>query len=889
MKKTLAILALLCPLALFGQTAARYDLPALMTTPGNTPSGSLPALIAVKNATVSVCSYPATLVSGMCTNTITTYTGASEATACPSTAQLTMPGKTACVSQTDQQGSLGFWYDQAANAHVVYTVKTTWGTFGPYDISQPNATGLPLTGGTLTGPLAGTTASFSSTITAPLVDKAGQVFNAVGYGAVGNGTTDDSTAINAAGTAALAGGFTFIPPGHTYRIASGVAVSNSASGLGGNSIDFQGANLYVDINGGFGIATSTTTLGTGVWHNPISAITPGDTSSTVTVPSFNQTCSVATGMLPNAFLIYNPAPLNPGEYTQAVWARITSIVGSTVTIDSWVPPLDAAATGYLNCVTPWNNASIKGGTFTNNWTGGHTVQADVFIHGQFNTTIGALAGTDPGSGLYVDQYSQGVVHNGAVNCLSSQNFGVQSYGGCVLVGETFGEYIPEIFARDFANSALDIEGAPRGDYIGLLEVVDNNTSDTSGGFYISTIDGGHVDIGIVDASGLGHAGGSNHGILFISPNGAPGLVHIGTLIDRTEYGVGWTGGTNGTNSADGPRQTIIDNFRVENVPNWANAHVFGEFTTPETKSVQCVVDLTNTSTQTCLLPSGLDRSIVIQSQKGAAVYNVSFGAYISAGGVNSQQFESSLVANQPVDISAVSGCTGWGGDNHCSEASLNKTLVMQPAAGQTGTDILTVTVNFWPGTTWTGNLTTTSGSTTATVTSTTGIYPGMLISAANVPFWTRVASVDTATQITLGYKAIATATDAASMNGGGDDASGSINTTNQTAINNAAVPKSLACAGTNSSGQFVSASCPTKYTQAWTPGAATVSTCTEQTLAVTGLLTTQAVAVTPPASLGTHIWIGSARVSAANTLSVSFCADATGGTPPSGNYIVLAQ
>lgn len=161
MTKTLAILALLCPVALFGQTAARYDLPALMTTPGGPQTSAPPALLAVKNATVSVCSCnpnaqgvcQPTLVNGMCTNTITTYTGASEATSCPSTAQLTMPGKSTCQGQTDLQGNLGFWYDQVANPHVVYTVKTTWGTSGPYDISQPNATGLPLTGGTISGVL----------------------------------------------------------------------------------------------------------------------------------------------------------------------------------------------------------------------------------------------------------------------------------------------------------------------------------------------------------------------------------------------------------------------------------------------------------------------------------------------------------------------------------------------------------------------------------------------------------------------------------------------------------------------------------------------------------------------------------------------------------------
>jgi hypothetical protein len=73
----------------------------------------------------------------------------------------------------------------------------------------------------------------------------------------------------------------------------------------------------------------------------------------------------------------------------------------------------------------------------------------------------------------------------------------------------------------------------------------------------------------------------------------------------------------------------------------------------------------------------------------------------------------------------------------------------------------------------------------------------------------------------------------------------------------------------------------------WTPAAATASSCVEQTVTVTGLATGRAVSVSPPATLGAHVWAGSARVSATNTLAVSFCADATGGTPPSGAWTVI--
>jgi hypothetical protein len=132
--KTLLLAFLLLPASVFAQGIARYDLPILPTTPSTAPIGSLPQVLAVTNATVSVCSYPATIVSGMCTNTITTYTDSTGATACPSTAQLTAPGTSVCTSTTGLQGALGFWYNGSA-AHLTYTVKTPWGAFGPYDIA----------------------------------------------------------------------------------------------------------------------------------------------------------------------------------------------------------------------------------------------------------------------------------------------------------------------------------------------------------------------------------------------------------------------------------------------------------------------------------------------------------------------------------------------------------------------------------------------------------------------------------------------------------------------------------------------------------------------------------------------------------------------------------
>src|SRR6185312_1591155 len=144
MRQILLILALISPSMLFAQTPARFDLPVLTTTPATIPPGDQPPLYAVINATVNVCGFPATLSGGVCTNKITTYTDSTLSTACASTAQLTAPGSSACISTTGLQGALGFWYDSSQQTHMTYTISTKWGNFGPYDILPGAGSGITL-------------------------------------------------------------------------------------------------------------------------------------------------------------------------------------------------------------------------------------------------------------------------------------------------------------------------------------------------------------------------------------------------------------------------------------------------------------------------------------------------------------------------------------------------------------------------------------------------------------------------------------------------------------------------------------------------------------------------------------------------------------------------
>lgn len=125
---------------------------------------------------------------------------------------------------------------------------------------------LPLAGGTMTGPIIG------------FEDKGGQVFNVKAYGAIGDGTTDDTAAIqNAMNAIGSGGGSIYIPDG-TYLVTSTLLIKQSRTRIfcsGGAVIECDGSVVttlikpnatglsQILIDGGKWLQTNATAQGIG--------------------------------------------------------------------------------------------------------------------------------------------------------------------------------------------------------------------------------------------------------------------------------------------------------------------------------------------------------------------------------------------------------------------------------------------------------------------------------------------------------------------------------------------------------------------------------------------------------------------------------------------------
>lgn len=312
-------LLLMATVAAAAQVAPRVDVPLLTYGPEVPSSGGpLPRALFVSNATVQVCQHPATLTS--CTP-ITTYTDATLTTACPSNAQLTQLPSTTCTASAGVAGNVGFWYQGGT---VDYIVTAPYGTFGPYTVST-YTTGpyVPITGGTMTGPLSGTAANFSGQV------KLNQTVILNGgalpwYMTTANGTGGQlaDRSVNIVGEQRLKIGVWGCNPSTllTAYSASGgtlTLTSDNQYSVGASiKIDALSGDPLFPING-----SSFTVLSAGLsptqFEISTGAITGSGTTASVSIPNATQKCYASD--LPtdtsNEFSIYSDGTMHWGTGT----------------------------------------------------------------------------------------------------------------------------------------------------------------------------------------------------------------------------------------------------------------------------------------------------------------------------------------------------------------------------------------------------------------------------------------------------------------------------------------------------------------------------------------------------------------------------------------------
>ena len=142
-QKLLFLSALLAACA-FGQ-GYRFDPSPVLTTGTTCQLGQLCPALVVPGSSVSVCNYPS------CNAAITTYTDATLGMACPTTAQVTLPGSTTCQATTDAQGQFGFWFASGGTYLYVLNVPGSSGpTYFPFSVGPSTGTGFTA-GGDLAG------------------------------------------------------------------------------------------------------------------------------------------------------------------------------------------------------------------------------------------------------------------------------------------------------------------------------------------------------------------------------------------------------------------------------------------------------------------------------------------------------------------------------------------------------------------------------------------------------------------------------------------------------------------------------------------------------------------------------------------------------------------
>lgn len=241
------------------------------------------------------------------------------------------------------------------------------------------AAAVPLAGGTMTGALtlSGAPTSNLHAATKLYVDNAvgggaGLYYNVLDYGATGDGTTDDKTAIqNAINAADDAGGIVFLPPGN-YALSSGLTMSSYTHIQGS-----EPASRYWGYSTSQPPSACKLTVKSGFTGSAVFTIPAGTTAY-----SFSDfTVSGANIGSVHGFLASYSA--SGGSEDNGVWRNVAVIGmgGSGITGDLWAARMDSIFVGGCN---GWG--LLAGDAGTGKW-------ADVHVHNSYiaGNVLGGLS------------------------------------------------------------------------------------------------------------------------------------------------------------------------------------------------------------------------------------------------------------------------------------------------------------------------------------------------------------------------------------------------------------------------------------------------------------------------------------------------------------------
>ena len=202
------------------------------------------------------------------------------------------------------------------------------------------------------------------------------------YGAVGNGSTNDTTAIQNAIAATPDGATLTLDSGKTYLLGSGLTISKPIN------IEGNGATLLLD--------TSAYPQNETVFFSSPTAGTNYTWTQTVTAGQTTFNVPISTDVLEPGDTIFLQLGTDPNDNTQPNWAevcQVTANTGSAVTVNIAVP-YNITQGSLSNSITRLTdvvqNVSFKDVAF--NYVSGTTPDANLWLNMARNVTVSNLTG-----------------------------------------------------------------------------------------------------------------------------------------------------------------------------------------------------------------------------------------------------------------------------------------------------------------------------------------------------------------------------------------------------------------------------------------------------------------------------------------------------------------